>query len=777
MTAASQPNDNSKSNVNAIIPAVKDKEAATRLRLPRYLPFLWLAAAGLCGSLAAHALDWPAWAFLVLSITSAILVLATKLPAISSRLPILSLPLLLAVFAFTGFLYCRSLPGNGPAALPSYHYCGNLTLKATLVKPPSVQTRSQALTVRVDSLRTTDGLSIERPKGLLLLQLPQGQSFRYGDQVLVCGELENPPEGSSFSYRSYLAHHGIYSYLPYGQVTKIASGAGHPLLQMLDRLRNRSAAVLDILLPHPENALLRGILLGDESAIPKALEEAYALTGTAHIIAISGFNMAVLAGLIARLFQKSLGPYLGLLLTILVLGLYSLLVGASASVLRAALMGCVAAIGQSLGRRGSGLNALGFSVLIMLLINPHLPWDIGFQLSAMATLGLLLFARPSQAHIELWISKFLSEGRAKWWAKQITELFAITLIAQGMVLPLLAFHFRSLSPLFMLANPAILWLQPAVMVFGLAAMLAGMLFLPLGKLLAWAAWLPACFTNRVIVFFAQLMPNAWTLPRFSVVWVLLVYTFAALLLLDKPALPLRKKLFSPALVFSTVSLAVVLAWIQLTALPSGRLELRLLGSQSTPLVHLRLPDGQSILVGTSLPARSLALKASSFSPGLNKRLDLLLIPSCKANHLRAYAELPDQIRIKQVLWACNPHKTVAGQRLAAQLSDKKIQSLELSAQQAIVFGNEGRIIFDLAKSSLEALEIRYGQQTMRLQFLGKAPPQNRYDLLLMPNPNSLQEGTRICIMPSAALHDCQEYILSPGAELQLSSDGFQFYLH
>lgn len=758
-------------------------EQRAQLRIPAALPFFWLALAALCGPLGAEYLQWPAWGWLLLAAAAALPILTGMPRALQElrrvKLPAFPLPLLAAALAFTAALYMLSLPGTGPQALAFYHESGPVTLRVLVTQAPAKQAWATALTVQALSLRGPDGQEVQAPRGKLLVQTQSKLDFRYGDLLIVRGELEAPPEGSNFSYRSYLAHKGVYSYLSHGQVTRIGVNAGNPLLQALDGLRSRGADVLDAIFPHPENALLRGILLGDESAIPKALKDAYALTGTAHVIAISGFNMAILAGVVARLFQKRLGPYIGLVLTILVLWLYSLLVGASASVLRAAIMGCVAALGASIGRRGSGLNALGFSIVIMLILDPHLPWDIGFQLSAMATLGLLLFAGPAHARVEFYLAERLGETKAARLAKAISEIFLLTLIAQGMVMPLLAFHFRSLSPLFLIANPLILPLQGAVMIMGLLAMLGGLVYLPLGKLLAWVAWIPAWVTNQIVARLAVIMPQSLSLPRFSFLWVLLVYALGWLILIHQPRVPLRKKILSPSLILPLLALLSGLVWMRVAALPNGRLELRLRATEASPLVYMRLPEGQTVLLGSRLPARQMAETLARWAPALDPKLDLLLIPACKAADLRSYTELPGQLRIKEVLFACDPGTTLTGQKLTDLFASSNIPITRLEPHAEIKFSQAGAIVLESKPQGLQSLALNYAQANAFFALGDQANPTAVFELTWAPGPSSAQTpGGQLLYLPSsgpaAARRELQPLPFSPGRELRFGSDGATF---
>ena len=178
---------------------------------------------------------------------------------------------------------------------------------------------------------------------------------------------------------------------------------------------------------------------------------------------------------------------------------------------------------HSISRKGNTLNNLGVSALLMVVLNPHLPWDLGFQFSVMATLGLSLFAGPLRARLEGWLEKRLEQKTALTVSSLISETFLLTMIAQALVLPLSVWHFREVSWLFLLANPLILPVQPAVMVVGLAAMSAGLLWLPLGRVLAWVAWPWVAYSNRMVLWLASLAPERWNLPQINLFWVMLYY--------------------------------------------------------------------------------------------------------------------------------------------------------------------------------------------------------------------------------------------------------------
>ncbi|MFZ3070680.1 MAG: ComEC/Rec2 family competence protein, partial [Anaerolineaceae bacterium] len=530
---------------------VRPHRDETMVHIPVFMPFFWLGCAVLGGAVCADwlKLPWTYWAIL-LGASVGLWILQTRRASRLQTQRRLPPAVTVACFCLAALLYQVSLPGDAPTQVRFYNDRGAVEIIGWVTAPPDQQDDTINLFVRVESLvpLSSDPVSAEpdQVRGKILLQVPLGSTYHYGDRLSIRGELSTPPEGSSFSYRAYLVHQGVYSLSQFSSVRLLASDQGNPLLAAIYHLRDHSLSAVKDIFPEPESALLRGILLGDESGISRELQRAYSVTGTAHIIAISGFNMALLAGLVTRLFTKKLGIGKGGLLAIVTLVIYTVLVGASASVVRAAIMGCYAILGSSIRRRGNILNSLGLCVFLMVLINPHLPWDIGFQLSVMATLGLGLYAGPMQARLGKHLQDRHGEAAAARWGGPISEYFLVTLAAQVLVLPLIVYHFREVSPLFLIANPLILPAQPLVMILGLLAMTGGLLTIGLGKLLAWLAWPFAAYTNRVVVLLAGLAPAGWQLPHISFFWVFLYYLLFFQLTLPRKPKPSGKAALRPA---------------------------------------------------------------------------------------------------------------------------------------------------------------------------------------------------------------------------------------
>lgn len=697
----------------------EEKLRARQIRWPAFMPFFWLGLAAVVGPFASEELRFPWYWWMALGIgASLISILKRSKPTSVKSVRRFPAALALAVFALTAMLYQLSLPRAEPDNLLYYHNKGDLTITALVVAPPEMKENSLQVLVESRSLQAEE-LAVREPEvdGKIIFYLPLGSEVQYGDVVEIKGELLPPDEGIDFSWREYLNHQGVYSTMEYPRFRLVESNRGNPLRAVLYRLRENGGQVLSAIFPSPEDSLLKGILLGDDSSISPALSDAYRLTGTSHIIAISGFNMSVLAGLVSLFFTRQFGRKRGALVTIILLGSYSLLVGASASVVRAAFMGSYAVLGNSISRKGNTLNNLGVSALLMVILNPHLPWDLGFQFSVMATLGLSLFAGPLRARLEDWLGKRLEQKTALAVSSLVSETFLLTMIAQALVLPLSIWHFREVSWLFLLANPLILPVQPAVMILGLAAMGAGLLWLPLGQILAWVAWPWVAYSNRMVTWLAGMAPEGWTLPQINFFWVLVYYLVFFLVVFHPKPGKLAKLIYQPQYLLPALAGLTLVVWLAVSSAPDGELHVYIPNKSEQSFVLIQAEQGQTLLVAGSAGSDSLIDQVSQHLPLFSNQLDSLIIPNCGRSTLSGLFVLAAKLDIRQVLWGCEPETNQTSRNLFDLLEREGASQTTLSSASVLSDGTL-KLDFQAGEDGLSGLTLNYGDLTAGLLMPG-----------------------------------------------------------
>src|SRR5215208_5309637 len=585
--------------------AITSTSGRVQEQLTTRLPLVWFSLAFLAGIVFAslislHILIWVG--LVILSVLLIVLsrILAPRYPALPSFLPF-TLVLLLA-FLLGATRYQLSVPRFNAFHIAFYNdreY--DLLITGTLLEPPDYRDNYTNLRLKVTRVNTGDR---ELPaNGLLLARISNNQMFHYGDILRLRGKLKTPPENEDFSYRDYLAAQHIHSYMTSAEVTVLPGRGGNIITTALYEFKEKALNNIYRLFPDPESSLLAGILLGVDTGLTQELQQAFKNTGTAHIIAISGFNISIIAGLFVTFFSKFLGPRRGALLAILGIAFYTLLVGADAAVVRAAIMGSLALFAKQVGRRQAALNTLLAVALFMCLWNPLFIWDVGFQLSFFATLGLILYADPFSQFANRIITRYFPASAAEKSAELFSEFVLLTLAAQVTTIPIMAYHFQRISLVSFLANPFILPAQPAVMILGGLAVLLSLVWFPLGQLVAWMTWPFVVYTFRLVEMFDRIPHGTIFLGDLSI-WFVIVF-YAALLSVTFGGDHLkawfqsvnRDRLKVPAgtgLVILT--LALLLVWRAAAAVPDQYLHITFLDVGSADAVLIKTPTGKDLLI-------------------------------------------------------------------------------------------------------------------------------------------------------------------------------------
>jgi competence protein ComEC len=613
-----------------------------------------LALAWLVGIALARWLDfpWPVAAMLVLPALSASL-LYRRNPAVS-RTAILTLALLAGAFRFL-----FSQPTIDQTHIAFYND-NPLPLKITglVVDEPDVRDQNINLRLQVESIR--QGATEQPVTGLLLVRAPRYPEYAYGDRLTVLGRPETPPVFEDFSYKDYLARFGILSMIRRPSIHRLESGQGNPFWIAMYAFKAGASRSINRILTEPYAALLNGILLGIETGIPTDLYEAFNLTGTSHIIVISGSNISLIAGLLLLMGQKTAGKRYAPPLALIGISLYTLLVGADAAVSRAAFMGGLWVLAVWAGRPGFALNALFFSGLALTAINPLILWDVGFQLSFMATLGLIVLVPPLERVTFSFLQTRLKREYVGLTMALLSELLIVTVAAQIITGPLIVYQFGRLSLVSLLSNLLILPAQPPIMLVGGLAAMTGMLWLPLGQLLGWLVWLPLAWSVAVVEQTARLPLASLDLGTFPFWLLLLMYAAmaAGVWWLNRPRLTAepRPRFHLPEVGNVTTRILVgggvvivILMGLALWSQADGRLHVAFLDVGQGDAILLTLPDGRQMLIDGGPAATTLNWRLGQEMPFWDHSLDVVVNTHPDADHLAGLVGLTERFTVAQVI--------------------------------------------------------------------------------------------------------------------------------
>lgn len=328
----------------------------------------------------------------------------------------------------------------------------------------------------------------------ILIQSPRYPEYKYGDEILVKGKIEEPQNfAEDFDWKAYLAKEDIYLTVYNPKIEFLAQDKGNKIYAALYKFKNRLENIFRENLAEPQSSFLAGITLGSKSAIPNDVYDKFKKTGTAHIVALSGYNISVIAWAVMGVMMFFMvSRNISFWLSFLIIVLFVLMTGASASVVRAAVMGVLILIARQQGRLYTASNALVFAGALMVFLNPKiLRFDVGFQLSFFATLGLIILSPKLEEKLKN-IPKFLGTK----------EALIATLSAQIFVLPLLVYQFGYFSPIGILVNVLVLPAVPIAMFLGFLGAFAGLIFAPLSQIFLWPAWLFLSYILNIIGIFS-----------------------------------------------------------------------------------------------------------------------------------------------------------------------------------------------------------------------------------------------------------------------------------
>jgi competence protein ComEC len=621
------------------------------------LPFFWLALSLTAGILMAHYIAAPLWIWGAGCVLVAVGIFIAKILHFQSftfqkvrQTLHIPLSILCLVFVLGGLRTVLAKPVFSQNVLAWYNDRGSFTLVAVVDQPSDHRETATYLHVKARELYDSSSMIYRRIQGVALIRVDASSPWQLGDLLHFTASPQTPTENADFSYRAYLERQGIYTVIYHPtSVTRIASGQASRFDLALDWLRQRASRSIFTIFPQPESGLFAGIFLGNDNDLPQATKQAYQDTGTAHIIAISGFNMAILATLFLALFTRVLNRYWAVFLSALALITYAIFVGGSPSVIRAAIMAIMAFCGHLIGRKGGSLNALGLAAGIMLAINPLLLWDASFQLSFAATAGLVLFAAPMQTWMKGWLARHISEKASAQMNGPVSEYFLFSLAAQITTLPIVALQFKRLSLTALLANPLVLPVQSAVLIAGGAVTVLGMLWPLAGKAFGFLVWPLLAYSNRVVEWLDQIPNGVMTVSGSLAVWISIgAIIVIGLAIIRVHLVNLFKRIRWVYWIFGLTIIAA-LVWSLALRQPDGKLHLTLFAGENGTALYLQSPSGQTLLIDPSGDMNTLASRLSQTISPWNFHLDAALLTA--RTGLKPLTELNDRLPVNQAILA------------------------------------------------------------------------------------------------------------------------------
>jgi competence protein ComEC len=432
--------------------------------------------------------------------------------------------LCLLALCCSAMYYQSSLPIHDSTQVSYYNDSGAVSLRGVVSLDPDVQDKTTRLKLSVKSIEING--EWHDVSGMVMLYVERYPAYSYGDLIDVRGKLETPANFADFDYQAYLAKQSIYSTMLYPKLELIGTGYGSRPLGWIYSLRRSLADVMARTLPEPQASLAQGIILGLRGNISDDVNNDFARSGITHVLAISGANLSIIAALLALALGRLIGKryYLYVWLTLATVWFYTVISGASPSVMRAAIMVSLFLITELLGRQKNAGPALCLAAAIMVAFNPLVLWDVSFQLSVLSMAGIVFIYPLLRDAVTKWAAKARSSDSAPGASLNfVLESFTMTLAATLAVWPASAAYFGTLSLAAPLASLLAVWILPYIMAFGSLSALSGLFFLPLAQVLAWGNWALVSYLLLVARVFARLPAVSISAGHTDVVLIIFYY--------------------------------------------------------------------------------------------------------------------------------------------------------------------------------------------------------------------------------------------------------------
>ncbi len=378
------------------------------------------------------------------------------------------------------FVSPKMLEKNIPQSLP-----GEGVFVGEVTKEPNTKSNNIQLTLKTEI-------------GKILVTVPNYPEYFYGDVLKITGKLQFPTVFEDFNYKNYLAKDKIYYVSYYPKIETLNRNQGNKIFSLILKFKNNLTQKVETLMPFPEVSILEGIILGNKQIFSEEIKNNLSITGTSHITAISGMNIVIISEiLMIVLIGLGLWRKQAFYFVVVLIVLFILMVGAPASAVRAGIMGMILLYAKKIGRLNSPVRIMIFAGAIMLAFNPLLlRYDIGFQLSFLAVLGLI-YIKP--IFDNLW-GKLLKKEHIG----SVLEIINTTIAAQISVLGILIYNFGKISFISPVANIVIVPFITLLTIIGIIFIGGLTISGFLGKILLWPVYIGTTYVLRVINWLAQI---------------------------------------------------------------------------------------------------------------------------------------------------------------------------------------------------------------------------------------------------------------------------------
>lgn len=419
---------------------------------------------------------------------------------------------LLAIFF--GVLRFISIDINGVKFLDS-KIDQEISIGGIIIDNPEIKENNQKLVIRTSSPKP--GFWEEEVD--ILLSVDFAQEYQYGDFVNIVGKLEKPENfvtdyGKEFDYINYLKKDGIFYTMYSPEIEIISHNNGNKIKKILFIIKEKFLEKINFSIRQPESLLMGGLILGEKAAFSQELRQSFVNTGTIHIVALSGYNVTIVAEWIMKLFSflpKNLGIGVGIITIIL----FILMTGGSSTAVRSGIMATLTLIARLTGRNYDVARALILAAFFMIFFNPMiLIYDVSFQLSFIATVAVI-FITPRIEKYFNWVTKKFG----------LRDVVSVTCSAYIFVLPFILYKMGTFSLVALPANILVLPFISFTMAFGFLTGLLGFISSVIALPISFISFIFLHYELFVIDILSKFKFSTFVIPNFPLIFTILIYAY------------------------------------------------------------------------------------------------------------------------------------------------------------------------------------------------------------------------------------------------------------
>ena len=520
-----------------------------------------------------------------------------------------------------------------------------VAVRGFIASEPDVKEAKVSYIVNVVEIRSNGEFQKTKGKLLLTSVLNENSSLLdYGREVEFAGQL-NLPMGvrnpGGFDYRRYLSQKGVSAVV---FSLKITTGEGWRSSFLIDTghmLRMKIVGVIEKSLPRQQAGLLNGVLIGYREGLTKDVQAAFSNAGLAHIMAVSGANVAFLVFPLIFIFKKlRVRQNISCILIIAFLILFIYITGFEPSVLRAVIMGIIMLLGKMLMREGDVYTTVSFAAILLLLCSPYMLFNIGFQLSFAATLSLALMHKRMKGLLSF-----------KYLPAAVVDVLAATISAQLGVLPITLYYFNKLSVISLLSNLLVVPLMEVITILGTVMAVLGQLSIIFSQIVGYVNCVFLSFVLYVTGISASLPFATVRIVTPSIALVLIYYLALWFCLLYAPEKKIKiKRRYAAAAALLVVVILVV------SFLIPGKLEVTFLDVGQGDSSFIRTCSGQTVLLdggGSTNPQVVSTVGESVVIPFLLDKgissLDAVIASHGHTDHIQGLIPVLEQFKVDNLI--------------------------------------------------------------------------------------------------------------------------------